>query len=270
MTQGRDSKEEALMAEEQVAREALVADAFVELVNQLAIGFDVVDLLTVLTSRCVELLDAAAAGLLLADGQGHLRVMAASSEEIRLLELFQVQNDQGPCLDCFAAGSTVSSGNLTTESRWPEFAAVSVAAGFVAVCAIPLRIGPRVLGALNLFMDRPTELTAAQVHLARALADVASIAIVQGELARRSELVQSQLEHALQSRIVIEQAKGMIAQRAATDMDDAFSRLRSFARRNNRQLTEVARSLAEGVLDVDQISAAGEIQQRSQRTRPAT
>ena len=233
------------MAEQRVAREARVADAFVELVNQLAVGFDVVDLLTALTSRCVELLDAGAAGILLADTQGQLRVMAASSEEIRLVELFQVQNAQGPCLDCFAAGSMVSSDDLTTESRWPGFAAVSVAAGFIAVCAIPLRLGPRVLGALNLFMNRPKKLTAAQIHLARALADVASIAIVQG-----------QLEHALQSRIVIEQAKGMIAQRAATDMDDAFSRLRAFARSTNRQLTEVARNLTEGALDVEQVSAA--------------
>ena len=233
------------MAEQRVAREARVADAFVELVNQLAVGFDVVDLLTALTSRCVELLDAGAAGILLADTQGQLRVMAASSEEIRLVELFQVQNAQGPCLDSFAAGSMVSSDDLTTESRWPGFAAVSVAAGFIAVCAIPLRLGPRVLGALNLFMTRPKKLTAAQIHLARALADVASIAIVQG-----------QLEHALQSRIVIEQAKGMIAQRAATDMDDAFSRLRAFARSTNRQLTEVARNLTEGALDVEQVSAA--------------
>jgi len=244
------------MAEQRVAREARVADAFVELVNQLAVGFDVVDLLTALTSRCVELLDAGAAGILLADTQGQLRVMAASSEEIRLVELFQVQNAQGPCLDSFAAGSMVSSDDLTTESRWPGFAAVSVAAGFTAVCAIPLRLGPRVLGALNLFMNRPKKLTAAQIHLARALADVASIAIVQGELARQSELVQGQLEHALQSRIVIEQAKGMIAQRAATDMDDAFSRLRAFARSTNRQLTEVARNLTEGALEVEQVSAA--------------
>jgi GAF domain-containing protein len=188
--------------------------------------------------------------------------MAASSEEIRLVELFQVQNAQGPCLDCFAEGSTVTSGDLTTESRWPEFSAVCVSAGFGAVCAIPLRLEARVLGALNLFMERPIEFTEAQIHLARALADVATIAIVQGELARQSEVVQGQLEHALQSRIVIEQAKGMIAQRAGTDMDDAFSRLRSFARRNNRQLTEVARGLAEGVVDVDQVSSTAPVRHR--------
>lgn len=237
------------------SREHQISSAFVELVNQLVGDFDVIEMLTVLASRTVEMLDAQAAGILLADDHEHLRVMAASSEEIRLLEVFQVQNEQGPCLECYSTGEVVEASDLTTDERWPQFAAVSVDAGFLAVCAIPLRLGDRVLGGMGLFMDHPTQIDRDQVDLARALADVASIAIVQGEVARQSELVQGQLQRALESRVVIEQAKGMIAQRAKVDMDTAFSALRGYARSNGLQLTEVARGLTHGSLDVDGVAA---------------
>lgn len=236
-------------------REHQVSSAFVELVTQLVGHFDVIEMLTVLTSRAVELLEAQAAGILLADSHDQLRVMAASSEEIRLLEVFQVQHDQGPCLECFSTGQVVFAPDLESDPRWPRFAAVSVAAGFRAVCAIPLRLGDRVLGGMGLFMGDPVELADNDVDLARALADVASIAIVQGEVVRQSEVVQSQLERALDSRVVIEQAKGMIAQGAMVDMDGAFLALRNFARSNNRRLTEVARSLTNGALDIDSVTS---------------
>jgi GAF domain-containing protein len=234
-------------------RNALTAVTFVEIVDTLVDDFDVIDVLTVLTSRSVELLEAAAAGILLADTAGHLRVMAASTEQIELLELFQIQNDQGPCLDCYNTGTVVAHANLENSSPWPQFAAECVGAGFPSVCAVPLRLRDVILGCLNLFMSAPVSLAAADVALAQALADVASIAIVQDQATREAAIREGQLQHALNSRIAIEQAKGMIAERGRVDMDAAFSILRRFARNNNRGLTEVAAALVAGTLSIDSL-----------------
>jgi GAF domain-containing protein len=234
-------------------RQALTATTFVEIVDTLVDDFDVIDVLTVLTSRSVELLEAAAAGILLADSGGHLRVIGASTEQVQLLELFQIQNDEGPCLDCFHTGKVVVNASLDATSPWPEFAAESVRAGFPAVCAVPLRLKDVTLGCLNLFMSEPVQLSDAEVALAQALADVASIAIVQDQATRQAAIREGHLQHALNSRIAIEQAKGMIAEHGGVDMDDAFARLRAFARNNNRGLTEVAESLVAGKVTVDAI-----------------
>jgi GAF domain-containing protein len=199
------------------------------------------------------LLGAAAAGVLLADADGTLRVIGASTEQINLLELFQVQNQQGPCLDAYTTGRMVINSDMRRGSPWPTFAAECSAAGFPSVCAIPLRLKSRTLGCLNLFISEPIELSDADVALARALADVASIAIVQDQAMRESAIREGQLQHALQSRIAIEQAKGMIAERAQLDMNEAFQRLRSYSRTNNRGLTEVAEAIATGVLTVDEL-----------------
>lgn len=235
-------------------RQALTALTFVEIVDTLVGDFDVIEVLTVLTSRCVQLLEAAAAGILLADSDGLLRVIGASTEQIELLELFQIQNDQGPCLDCFRTGRVIIEEDLSRTTAWPQFAAESVGAGFPSVCAVPMRLHDHVLGCLNLFMARPTALSDVEVAIAQALADVASIAIVQDQVTRQAAFREGQLQHALNSRIVIEQAKGMIAERGGLNMDDSFSRLRSFARHNNRGLTEVAEALVSGTLPIDIIS----------------
>ncbi|MGZ8724342.1 MAG: GAF and ANTAR domain-containing protein [Aeromicrobium sp.] len=194
----------------------------------------------------------AAAGILLADTDGRLRVMAASTEQIELLELFQIQNDEGPCLDCFKTGSVVVA-NLDAVSPWPKFAVESVRAGFPSVCAVPLRLKDVIFGCLNLFMSEPVALSDADVALAQALAHVASIAIVQDHAIREAAIREGQLQHALDSRIAIEQAKGMIAERAGVDMDVAFSRLRTFARSSNRGLTEVAEAVVAGKLNIDSL-----------------
>lgn len=249
-----------------VNRQALTATTFVEIVDTLVEDFDVIEVLTVLTSRCVELLEAAAAGILLVDNDGNLRVIGASTEEVGLLELFQIQNDEGPCVDCFRAGSVVADASLDAASRWPKFAAESVAAGFPSVCAVPLRLKDLVLGCLNLFMAQPVPLSDSEIALAQALADVASIAIVQDMASRDSAIREGNLQHALNSRIVIEQAKGIIAERAGVEMDDAFSRLRAYARNNNRKLTEVAESLVAGTVAVD---AFGDRRSLGGRRRPS-
>jgi GAF domain-containing protein len=235
-------------------RQILTTTTFVEIVDTLVGEFDVIEVLTVLTSRCVELLGAAAAGILLADGDGHLRVIGASTEQIQLLELFQVQNDQGPCLDCFHTGAVVLHSDLDAVSPWPLFAAECTEAGFASVCAVPLRLKARILGCLNMFMAEPGGLPETDVALAQALADVASIAIIQDQATRDAAVREGHLQHALNSRIVIEQAKGMIAERSKVDMDEAFSRLRTYARNHNLGLTSLAEALVAGTTNVDVIA----------------
>jgi GAF domain-containing protein len=235
-------------------RSALTAQTFVEIVDTLVGDFDVIEVLTLLTTRCVELLNAAAAGILLADGDGHLRVMGASNEEVELLELFQIQNDEGPCLDSFQTGQVVTNPDLHAGSPWPKFAVESVQRGFPSVCAVPLRLKDVTLGCLNLFMSEPVLLPDTDVALAQALADVASIAIVQDQATREAAIREGQLQHALNSRIAIEQAKGMIAEGAGLDMNQAFNRLRTYARDNNRGLTDVAETLVAGSISVDELT----------------
>jgi transcriptional regulator with GAF, ATPase, and Fis domain len=237
-------------------RQTLAATTIVEIVDTLVGDFDVIEVLTLLTSRCVELLEAAAAGILLADGDGHLRVIGASTEQIQLLELFQVQNDEGPCLDCFRTGEVVLHSDLDRVSPWPLFAAECTTAGFASVCAVPLRLKAHTLGCLNMFMSAPGGLTDTDVVLAQALADVASITIIQDQASRDAAVREGHLQHALTSRIAIEQAKGMIAEHDRVDMDDAFSRLRAYARNHNRGLTEVAEALVAGTTQIDEIRPA--------------
>jgi GAF domain-containing protein len=234
-------------------RQALTASTFVSLIDTLVDDFDVIDVLTVLTTRSVELLDVAAAGILLADESRQLRVMAASTEQIGLLELFQVQNEEGPCMDCYRTGQMVLHADLAGDSSWPRFAAEAIEAGYPGVCAVPLRLRDMVLGCLNLFLTVPVALTTADINLAQALADVASIAIIQDQAARDAAIREGRLQHALNSRIAIEQAKGMLAEHSTIDMDEAFKRLRGYARSHNRGLTEVSEALVAGQLRVSEL-----------------
>ena len=246
----------ATVAEQRLlTRQGLTERAFLELVQTLVGDFDVIDLLTGLTTRCVELLDASAAGILLADGEGTLRVIGASNEQAYLLELFQIQNEQGPCLDCYRTGSVVSNADLAGQSPWPDFAALSIAQGFASVCAIPMRLATINMGCLNLFMFRPGPLSDGETALAQALADVASIAIVQDQTNRAAAAREDHLQRTLHSRIVVEQAKGMIAERDQLDMDEAFTVLRNFARTTNRRLTDVASDIIAGAIGVAGILA---------------
>lgn len=236
------------------SRDARTSAAFVALLDTLVDDFDVIDLLTVLASECVDLLGVAAAGILLADETGTLRVMAASTEQIGLLELFQIQNDEGPCMDSYRSGEVVAVADLSVDTRYARFSAECLRAGYPSLCAIPMRLRSTILGCLNLFMREPAPWLENDVRVARSLADVASIAIVQDQLLRRATVRVGQLEHALGSRVVIEQAKGMIAEFAGVDMDDAFRSLRDYARRNNLRLTDVARSLVGSVLPLETVA----------------
>jgi GAF domain-containing protein len=220
----------------------LLSDTFVDLADTMVAEFDVIDFLHMLTDRTVALLAASAAGVVLADPRGELRVAAASSEKAGLVELFQLQNDQGPCLECFRTGRPVTAGDLTGPAqRWPRFAEAAVQAGFRAVEALPMRLRDQVIGALNLFNAEPGVFDAADVRIAQALADVATIGLLHERNVRRRETVAEQLQAALNSRVIIEQAKGKLAERLGIDMDRAFTMLRDYARNSNQRLTDVAR-----------------------------
>jgi hypothetical protein len=225
----------------------LLSDTFVELADTMVAEFDVIDFLHLLTDRSVALLAASAAGVVLADPRGELRLAAASSEEAGLLELFQLQNDQGPCLECFRTGRPVTAGDLTgSAQRWPRFAEAAAASGFRAVEALPMRLRDQVIGALNLFRAEPGPLDPADLRIGQALADVATIGLLHERNVRRGEAVAEQLQAALNSRVIIEQAKGKLAERLGIDMDRAFTMLRTYARNTNQHLTDVARTFVDG------------------------
>jgi GAF domain-containing protein len=227
-------------------REATLARTFVELVDTLVEDFDVVEVLTVLANRCVEVLNVGAAGLMLVAPEGDLRVMASSSEAMRVLELFELQSEEGPCLDCYRSGQAVVNQDLATiNGRWPRFAAEAMAAGFHSVHALPMRLRGSVIGALNLFHVEVGEMRQADVDAAQALTDVATIAILQHRAAHDAQVLNEQLNNALNSRVVIEQAKGVVAERRSLDMDKAFEALRHHARNHNLRLADVA----QGVVD---------------------
>lgn len=224
-----------------------LVETFVELADTLIDDFDVIDFLHLLVDRSVELLDIDAAGLLLADQHGQLQVIASSNEHVRLLELFQLQNDEGPCLDAYATGAGVSAVDLATaRDRWPHFAPAAVAAGFTAVDALPMRLRDHVIGALNLFRTHAGALTSTALLTAQALVDVATIGLLQERAIRRQEVLSEQLQVALNSRVVIEQAKGLIAERLGVQMEVAFVALRGYARNNNLKLSDVAESVITG------------------------
>lgn len=226
----------------------LLADVFVEMADTLVDDFDVIEFLHTLTARCVQLLDVDAAGLLLTDGQGTLRVVAASSERTRLLELFQLQADQGPCLDCFHTATAVSVPDLAAAAagRWPRFTAAAAEVGFSAVHALPMRLRSDVLGALNLFNTAPGALDEDQRRIGQALADIATVGLLQQRAIHRRDAVTEQLQTALNSRILIEQAKGLLAERLHVSVADAFDILRHTARSRNRRLSELAQSIVDG------------------------
>lgn len=225
------------------ARETQVLGTVVSLVDRLLVDFDVVDLLTELTERCAQLVDVDAAGFLLAGPFGKLSLLAATSEQARELELFQLQSDEGPCLDCYASGEPVSVADLHVAARrWPKFVPGALAAGFASVHAVPMRAAGDVLGALGLFGTRPGALTDGDRLIAQTLAHIACMAILQ-EHAPTPETVIPQLRSVVTNRVVVEQAKGFLRQVLDVPVDDAFKVLRAYSHANGEHLTDVARRL---------------------------
>lgn len=239
------------MAAEQHTREKALAEAFVSLADTLVADYDVIDLLARLSSDCVALLPVDAAGLLLSDQRGALQVVSASTEQVHLMELFQVQTQEGPCLDCFHSSHQVTAPDLAADGRWPRFARRARDAGYRAVHALPLRLRTETIGALNLFGTRSGALSSEDLRIGQALADVATIGILQERAIRRRDVLAEQLQGALNSRVVIEQAKGMLAERGQLDLGQAFTLLRGHARSSGRRLSELAREVVTGTTTVD-------------------
>jgi GAF domain-containing protein len=221
-----------------------IAETLVELADTLVLGFDGIDFLHTLTERCVQLLGVDAAGILLVDQQGTLNLVAASTEQTRLLELFQLQNEEGPCLDCYHSGQGVACIDLAAlPQRWPRFAAAAHEQGFAAVQAVPMRLREQTIGALNLFCSTPNAVPAEATAVAQSFANMATISILQLRALRHSEIVAEQLQNALNSRILIEQAKGILAERRHISVAEAFTLMRTYARNQNRLLSLVAQAI---------------------------
>jgi GAF domain-containing protein len=230
-------------------RERPLIEAFVRLADTLVDDYDVIELFERLCSDCVALLRADAAGLVLTDQRGALQAVSASTEVAALLERFQIDTDQGPCLESFRSSALVRAPDLAGDPRWPAFGGRAVASGFRAVHALPMRWRGSTIGALNLFHHAPTAMPAGDLAVGQALADVATIGILSDRASRERDLLTEQLQAALTSRVVIEQAKGVLAERGGIGMDEAFGRLRTYARSTSTRLSDVARSVVEGTLD---------------------
>ncbi|WP_131684805.1 ANTAR domain-containing protein [Pseudarthrobacter sp. YALA5] len=217
-----------------------VSVAFVKITDTLVADYDVVDLLHTLVEESVGLLDVAAAGLLLADSSGELQVVASTSEESRLVEILQLQAGAGPCVECYLTGKAVDVESVARLTVWQDFRDAALSQGFHSVHAVPMRVHGRTIGAMGLFGAEEGALTAEDAAIGQALADVATISLMQERTIREAALVNEQLQRALNTRVLIEQAKGVIAHTAGVDMDEAFNRLRSHARAHSQSLHATA------------------------------
>jgi GAF domain-containing protein len=238
-----------------MARERELVQALVELADTLVDDYDAIDFLQALAERCVELVDVTEAGIMLADAEGKLRYAACSSERMRLVELFELQLEEGPCFDAYRSGKAIFSASAEEAlTRWPRFAPHAIEAGLPSVSALPMRLRADVIGSLNLF-SAEASLTDEDLPVVQALADIATIGILQARAIRDSRSFSAQLEAALDSRVVIEQAKGILAEHSQISVDDAFVALRAYSRAHNRLLSETAREVIQGSLHADVVTA---------------
>lgn len=240
------------MAREAVTREERLAQAFIDLADTLVHGFDMLDLLLLLSERCVDVLEVAAAGVMLAGEAGELHLVAASDESLTVLETFEAQQGEGPCFDAYVTVDQVVAPDLgQAGARWPNFAPKAMEAGFRSAFGFPLRLRGDCIGALNLFNTEASTLDEADTRVGQALADAATIAILQARVLRESRDLGGQLQSALDSRVVIEQAKGILSHRLSIGMGEAFERLRRQSQEMNLPLREVARQVVDGTLAPD-------------------
>lgn len=236
-------------------REELLAETFVELADTLVDDYDIIDFMQTLADRSVELLDVSAAGIMLADIAGQLHHVACSSEQMRLVELFELQVEEGPCFDAYREQVPVRYDSAQDiAGRWPRFAPYVRDSGFVAVSAVPMRLRSQVVGALNLFASHVGALSDEDVVVAQAMADIATIGILQQRMITDTRVLSSQLEVALESRVWIEQAKGVVAEHNGVSVDAAFQLIRGFARSQNRLLSDTARQIVDGTLSPEQLA----------------
>ena len=239
-----------------MTREQTLVETFVGLADTLVDDYDIIDFMQTLAERCVELLDVSAAGIMLADPGGKLRHAACSSEEMRLVEFFELQVEEGPCFEAFRTQATVVSDSAEdAATRWPRFATRARQSGYITVSAVPMRLRTQVIGALNLFSTEVRALNDIDLGVAQAMADIATIGILQERVIRDRGVYSAQLEVALESRITIEQAKGIVAERDQVGVDVAFAQIRQFARSHNRLLSVTARQIVDGSLSLEHLTS---------------
>jgi transcriptional regulator with GAF, ATPase, and Fis domain len=235
-----------------------LSEVFVEVADTLVEDFDLIEYLQRLTSHTSELFDARAAGLLFGDHRGRLQLMAASDERAEMLELFQVQADEGPCQDCYREGTPIVNADLRAATeKWPQFAPRAVAAGYRSVHAFPLRLRGQTYGALNMFGRDVGDMSASETRIVQALADVATIGLLQERAIRQGEVLTEQLQNALNSRIAVEQAKGVLAQIHGGTPDQAFELLRGYSRNHRVPLSDVAHAVVTDPTSVPQLTTPG-------------
>jgi GAF domain-containing protein len=229
---------------DEASREARINTAFVTVADTLTTDFDVVDLLHALVEQCTEILDTDAGGLMLMNADGQLQLMTSTGEGADFVEVMQLNADSGPCIDCFTTGAAISVPNIQSSGgKWPAFQKAAMQYGFHSAHATPMRLRGQIIGTMNLFRTKRGALSGRDAAVAQALTDVATIGILHEHIAREGAILAEQLHHALDSRIFIEQAKGMVSHSRSIPMDDAFTVLRTHARNNNLTI----RSVAEGV-----------------------
>jgi GAF domain-containing protein len=232
---------------EEGTRERRLIETFAQLADTLVDDYDILELLQQLVDTCSSLFEVEAAGLLLADPDtGELDLVASTSEASTIVETMQLGAVAGPCIEAFRTSKIVQVQDIEdAPDAWQDFRDTALEQGFRAVSAIPMRLRTVTIGALNLFATEPRHLNDRDLRAAQALADVATIGILHARTAEAADLLRDQLQTALSSRIVIEQAKGVLAHTHGIDMDAAFALLRNHARTNRRPLAEVAKALVD-------------------------
>jgi hypothetical protein len=236
----------------------------VELADTLVENYDQIDFLHRLAERCVSVLGVSEAGVVLVGPEGQLRPLASSSERMHLMELIEVQREDGPCLDCWRSGEAVREDELSeSRERWPRFTPAALEAGFLSAYAVPMRLREERIGALNLFANRTFGLIEPDEIIAQAMADVATIGILHERFIRQREEVSEQLRAAFNARIALEQAKGIVAEAMGTDVDEAFALMRGYTRRHRLLLSEVAGRLISRDLAVEALQSSASSSQES-------
>jgi GAF domain-containing protein len=238
-------------------QERTMLEAFVTLADSLVGDYEVNEFLRMLMERCAEVFEVTTAGVMLESADGHLRIAAALSAEMEELEQAEVDNEDGPCHEAYRTGEPVVADDLDTSDvadRWPRVVDRMREMGLKAVYAFPLRLRDDRIGALNLYRAAPGAFRDEDVRLAQAMADVATIGILQVRKLESAEQRAGQLQHALDSRVVIEQAKGIVSARRDVSVDEAFHAIRRHARSHGRNIHEVARSIIEEGADVIEAS----------------
>lgn len=237
-------------------REQSLSDTLIEFADTLVSDYDLLDYLDLLLERSTGILAAQAGGVMLSNERGHLQLLAATDERMRLMELFELQRQEGPCVDSYRMAAQIVEEDLACGSRWPQFTQVALREGYRSVFAFPLRLRGQVIGVLNLFREQPGSVDDADFQAAQAFADMATIGILSERAVRESRQLAGQLRTALNSRIVIEQAKGILAERGGLHMDEAYQALRWYGRNQNRRLRDVAAAIVHGDLTAEVLTGA--------------